>query len=135
MLLFILLVINSVFYFQASDEIMKEKPELGDLIMPKIMELSQQFDDLERTTKEKGERLFDANRQVISSYWYKFLLLVIVVVRFKSEHKLKFAIQLKPEIITLRNKTKCFNMSTVVIGPLYEMCMRYETIVVCYCMV
>ena len=28
-------------------------------------ELSHQFDDLERTTREKGERLFDANRQVL----------------------------------------------------------------------
>ncbi|XP_046640195.1 spectrin beta chain-like [Daphnia pulicaria] len=28
-------------------------------------ELSYQFDDLERTTREKGERLFDANRQVL----------------------------------------------------------------------
>ncbi len=27
--------------------------------------MSYQFDDLERTTREKGERLFDANRQVI----------------------------------------------------------------------
>jgi spectrin beta len=27
--------------------------------------LSHQFDDLERTTREKGERLFDANRQVL----------------------------------------------------------------------
>lgn len=44
---------------------MKEKPELAELIQPKISELRQQFDDLERTTKEKGERLFDANREVL----------------------------------------------------------------------
>ncbi|CAG2066581.1 unnamed protein product, partial [Timema podura] len=30
-----------------------------------ISELGQQFDDLERTTKDKGERLFDANREVL----------------------------------------------------------------------
>lgn len=35
------------------------------MIEPRISELSQQFDDLERTTKEKGERLFDANREVL----------------------------------------------------------------------
>lgn len=44
---------------------MKEKPELAELIQPKIAELKQQFDDLERTTKDKGERLFDANREVL----------------------------------------------------------------------
>jgi predicted nuclease with TOPRIM domain len=50
---------------QAADELVKEKPELAELIEPKISELSQQFNDLERTTKEKGERLFDANREVL----------------------------------------------------------------------
>ncbi|KAJ4442212.1 hypothetical protein ANN_12078 [Periplaneta americana] len=50
---------------QASEELMKEKPELAELIEPRIAELGQQFDDLERTTKEKGERLFDANREVL----------------------------------------------------------------------
>jgi spectrin beta len=43
----------------------KEKPELAELIEPRISELGQQFDDLERITKEKGERLFDANREVL----------------------------------------------------------------------
>jgi len=50
---------------QAAEELVKEKPELAELIEPKISELCQQFDDLERTTKEKGERLFDANREVL----------------------------------------------------------------------
>nr|CAD7595507.1 unnamed protein product [Timema genevievae] len=50
---------------QAADELIKEKPELSELIEPKISELGQQFDDLERTTKDKGERLFDANREVL----------------------------------------------------------------------
>jgi len=44
---------------------MREKPELAEIITPKIAELQQQFDDLERTTKEKGERLFDANRETL----------------------------------------------------------------------
>jgi spectrin beta len=35
------------------------------LIQPKISDLTQHFDDLEQTTKEKGERLFDANREVL----------------------------------------------------------------------
>ncbi|XP_023703245.1 spectrin beta chain isoform X6 [Cryptotermes secundus] len=50
---------------QAAEELVKEKPELAELIEPRISELGQQFDDLERTTKEKGERLFDANREVL----------------------------------------------------------------------
>lgn len=43
----------------------KEKPELAEIVQPKIKELGQQFDDLEQTTKDKGERLFDANREVL----------------------------------------------------------------------
>ncbi|XP_046664582.1 LOW QUALITY PROTEIN: spectrin beta chain-like [Homalodisca vitripennis] len=50
---------------QAGEELMKEKPELAELIAPKIKELQQQFQDLEHTTKDKGERLFDANREVL----------------------------------------------------------------------
>lgn len=44
---------------------MKEKPELAAIIEPKISDLGQQFDHLEHTTKDKGERLFDANREVL----------------------------------------------------------------------
>jgi spectrin beta len=47
---------------QAGEELMKEKPELAEVIGPKISDLEQQFTDLEQTTKDKGERLFDANR-------------------------------------------------------------------------
>jgi spectrin beta len=55
-----------LFYvLQAAEELVKEKPELAELIEPRIAELGQQFDHLERTTKEKGERLFDANREVL----------------------------------------------------------------------
>ena len=38
---------------------------MAEIIQPKISELEKQFDDLEVTTKDKGERLFDANREVL----------------------------------------------------------------------
>lgn len=44
---------------------MAEKPELATLIDPRLNEIAQQFDDLENTTTQKGEKLFDANRQVL----------------------------------------------------------------------
>ncbi|KAK8720528.1 hypothetical protein OTU49_013268 [Cherax quadricarinatus] len=50
---------------RAGEELVKVKPEMAELIGPKITELNQHFDALETTTKEKGERLFDANRQVL----------------------------------------------------------------------
>ncbi|XP_064119290.1 spectrin beta chain-like isoform X5 [Macrobrachium nipponense] len=50
---------------KAGEELVKEKPEMADMIGPKISELNRHFDALETTTKEKGERLFDANRQVL----------------------------------------------------------------------
>ena len=43
----------------------KEKPEMAEIVKPKIADLTEQFDDLEKTTKDKGERLFDANREVL----------------------------------------------------------------------
>lgn len=50
---------------KAAEELLMEKPEMRELIEPKLSELSQQFGDLENQTKEKGEKLFDANRQVL----------------------------------------------------------------------
>ncbi|XP_076252536.1 spectrin beta chain isoform X3 [Rhynchophorus ferrugineus] len=50
---------------RAGEELAKEKPEYANVIQPKIEELADQFDVLEQTTKEKGERLFDANREVL----------------------------------------------------------------------
>ena len=70
---------------QSGEQLINEKPEIISTIEPriqviatfasivyqqlniflKLQELSHQFDDLERTTREKGERLFDANRQVL----------------------------------------------------------------------
>ncbi|XP_039294197.1 spectrin beta chain isoform X2 [Nilaparvata lugens] len=50
---------------QSGEELMKEKPELKEVIGPKVGELQQQFDNLETVTRDKGERLFDANREVL----------------------------------------------------------------------
>ncbi|GFY53200.1 spectrin beta chain [Trichonephila inaurata madagascariensis] len=50
---------------QAGRDLMAEKPELAPLIEPRLNEIAHQFEDLENTTSEKGEKLFDANRQVL----------------------------------------------------------------------
>lgn len=49
----------------AAEELMKQKPEFVEIISPKMMELQDQFENLQTTTKDKGERLFDANREVL----------------------------------------------------------------------
>lgn len=49
----------------AAEELMKQKPEFLQIISPKMSELQDQFENLQTTTKEKGERLFDANREVL----------------------------------------------------------------------
>ncbi|XP_042895897.1 spectrin beta chain [Parasteatoda tepidariorum] len=50
---------------QAGKDLVTEKPELTPLVEPQLGEIARQFDDLENTTTEKGEKLFDANRQVL----------------------------------------------------------------------
>ncbi|GBP22289.1 Spectrin beta chain [Eumeta japonica] len=50
---------------KAAEELMKQKPEFAEIISPKMHELQDQFENLQQTTKEKGERLFDANREVL----------------------------------------------------------------------
>lgn len=50
---------------KAGEELAEEKPEYAEIVKPKIAELTDQFNILEETTKEKGERLFDANREVL----------------------------------------------------------------------
>lgn len=73
---------------EAAQLLIQEKPEFAQYLKPKVSELESHFDDLERSTKEKainlllsgfmtnlyfntrigylqGERLFDANRQVL----------------------------------------------------------------------
>jgi len=47
---------------EEGESIMAAKPETREQILPMLSELSTQWEDLETTTKEKGERLFDANR-------------------------------------------------------------------------
>lgn len=50
---------------QDAEELMKEKPEYTEVLSSKVSDLGDQFVDLEQTTKDKGERLFDANREVL----------------------------------------------------------------------
>ncbi len=44
---------------------MQQKPEFATVVDPRLEELKQQWQDLEDTTKNKGEKLFDANRHVL----------------------------------------------------------------------
>ncbi len=47
---------------ESGEELLRDKPEMSDLIRPKIYELETGFDELQRSAKEKGERIFDAKR-------------------------------------------------------------------------
>ncbi|KAL3083302.1 hypothetical protein niasHS_011104 [Heterodera schachtii] len=47
----------------AAEQLAEEKPEFHEMIDPEVLQLSQQWEQLERTTEEKGQRLFDTNRQ------------------------------------------------------------------------
>ncbi|ERL92017.1 hypothetical protein D910_09339 [Dendroctonus ponderosae] len=57
---------------RAGEELAKEKPEYATAISPKIEELADQFDVLEQTTKEKGERL---SRLPCRTNWAEMLVL------------------------------------------------------------
>ena len=46
-------------------ELVADKPEMQPFIDSKLNELEQQFDALETTTQEKGQKLFDAKRPVL----------------------------------------------------------------------
>ncbi|XP_011882724.1 PREDICTED: spectrin beta chain isoform X2 [Vollenhovia emeryi] len=50
---------------QAANELIQQKPDLAEIIKPKVTELAEQFVELETTTHDKGERLFDSNREVL----------------------------------------------------------------------
>uniref|UniRef100_A0A4D5R949 Spectrin beta chain n=1 Tax=Scolopendra viridis TaxID=118503 RepID=A0A4D5R949_SCOVI len=50
---------------QAGQELLTEKPEFKTVIEPRLAELTHHFEELETTTQDKGQQLFDANRQVI----------------------------------------------------------------------
>lgn len=47
----------------AAVRLSEEKPEFLNLIDPQVSDLSTQWKQLEKTTEEKGQKLFDANRQ------------------------------------------------------------------------
>merc|ERR1712083_1187480 len=47
---------------QSGQQLLDAKPEMMELVSPKLDELSSGFQKLEDDTKEKGERLFDAKR-------------------------------------------------------------------------
>jgi len=50
---------------ESGDALLKAKPEMSELVSPKLDELSTKFTQLEKDTEEKGERLFDAKRAVL----------------------------------------------------------------------
>lgn len=50
---------------RAAQELMGEKPEFKEIIEPKLKDISKSFENLEKTTKDKGALLFDANREVL----------------------------------------------------------------------
>ena len=50
---------------ESGKALLKAKPEMSKLVSPKIEDLSNQFDILEKDTHEKSERLFDANRAAL----------------------------------------------------------------------
>ncbi|KAK0414269.1 hypothetical protein QR680_007238 [Steinernema hermaphroditum] len=47
----------------AAVRLAEEKPEFLEMIDPQILDISTQWEQLEKTTEEKGQKLFDANRQ------------------------------------------------------------------------
>eukprot|EP00095_Tigriopus_kingsejongensis_P000631 maker-scaffold275_size226830-snap-gene-1.25 protein:Tk00631 transcript:maker-scaffold275_size226830-snap-gene-1.25-mRNA-1 annotation:"spectrin beta chain" len=47
---------------ESGQELLKTKPEMANLITPKLDELEKDFEGLQRNTKDKGERIFDAKR-------------------------------------------------------------------------
>ena len=51
-----------VFVRNSGDALLASKPEMKDMIEPKLDELDEEFEQLQVKTKEKGERIFDAKR-------------------------------------------------------------------------
>ncbi|XP_074662524.1 spectrin beta chain-like isoform X4 [Tubulanus polymorphus] len=50
---------------QDGDELVRQKPEWNERIEERLNQLKTQWDELEDTTKDKGARLFDANKHVL----------------------------------------------------------------------
>merc|ERR1719461_2599505 len=47
---------------ESGNALLNAKPEMNELVSPKLDDLNSQFDKLEKDTHDKGERLFDAKR-------------------------------------------------------------------------
>ena len=52
---------------ETGNALLQSKPEMAEMIGPKISELGTEFVSLEQKTEEKGERLFDSKRADIHS--------------------------------------------------------------------
>merc|ERR1711962_1145704 len=50
---------------ESGDALLKAKPEMSELVAPKLDDLSTKFTKLEKDTEEKGDILFDAKRAVL----------------------------------------------------------------------
>lgn len=50
---------------QEGEDIMRVKPDTRDQIETMLLDLDNQWEQLETTTKAKGEKLFDANRSTL----------------------------------------------------------------------
>ncbi len=48
---------------------LEERPHLAEKVRPHIEELRRQWDELDSTTKEKGEKLIEANRGELATPW------------------------------------------------------------------
>ena len=61
---------------ETGNALLQSKPEMAEMIGPKISELGTEFVSLEQKTEEKGERLFDSKRADIHSqvnFRFRFL--------------------------------------------------------------
>lgn len=54
-----------IIHFQEGEALLREKPECREQLEPLLENLNKQWDELETTSKSKGEKLFDANRAVL----------------------------------------------------------------------
>ena len=54
--------ISSSFLIQAGHDLVKDKPHLAEQIQPTLSSVENKWEKLEVASKDKGEKLFDANR-------------------------------------------------------------------------
>lgn len=52
-------------YFQAGEQLMNEKPETREQIAPILASLATQWENLETTTTEKADKLFENKRAIL----------------------------------------------------------------------